>query len=140
MTSHETVRPLLALSAAGLLDAAEERSVREHTHDCAECAAELATLGNLAAALAILPSPSAPPDLLPRTQQCIAADRDRREAQRLALGGALCAVAVAAATCVLLEPWFGRMVWVAATAVPTIQAAAAAFMLTRTRRLQGGAL
>jgi len=30
MTTHETIRQLLALSAAGLLDAADERRVREH--------------------------------------------------------------------------------------------------------------
>jgi hypothetical protein len=130
MSQHDSVRPLLAVSAAGLLDAAEERLVREHARDCADCAAELAALGELAAALAILPAPAPPPDLLARTQARIAADRDRREAQRLAVISALCAVTVCAALCVLLQPYLGPMIWVTATAIPTIPAAAAAFLLT----------
>ena len=37
MTDHELVRPLIALSAAGLLDAEGERRLREHTAACADC-------------------------------------------------------------------------------------------------------
>jgi hypothetical protein len=136
MTDHDSVRPLLALSAAGLLDAAEERRVRDHERDCADCAAELAALGDLAAALAILPAPTAPPDLLVRTQIRVAADRERREAQRFALAGAACAVTVAAAFCVLVQPYFGPMIWVTATLIPTVPAAAAAFLLTGPGRIQ----
>jgi hypothetical protein len=130
MTDHDQVRPLLALSAAGLLDAGEERRVRDHARECADCAGELAALGDLAAALAILPAPAPPPDLLARTQMRIAADRDRREAQRLAVLSALCAATFCAALCLLLQPYLGPMIWVTATLVPTIPAAVAVFLLT----------
>jgi hypothetical protein len=135
MTDHEAVRPLLALSAAGLLDVADDRRVRGHAVECADCAGELATLADLAAALAILPAPAPPPDLLVRTQMRIAADRDRREAQRLAVGSALCAVTVCATWCLLLQPYIGPMVWVTATVVPTIPAATAVFLLAGRRSI-----
>jgi hypothetical protein len=135
MTDHDKVRPLLPLSAAGLLDAADERRVRDHARQCADCAGELAALGDLAAALAILPVPMPPPDLLVRTQMRIAADRDRREAQRLAVVSALCAVTFCAALCLLLQPYLGPMIWVTATFVPTIPAAVAVFLLTNRRRI-----
>jgi hypothetical protein len=131
MTEHGAVRALVALSAAGMLEPADERRVLEHARECADCAAELAALGDLAAALAILPAPAPSPDLLVRTQMRIAEDRERRDAQRLAVIWALCAVIVCAAICSLLQPYVGPMIWVAATVVPTIQAAAAAFLLTR---------
>jgi predicted anti-sigma-YlaC factor YlaD len=126
---HNEFRELLALSAAGLLDAAEERQVREHARECSECAAELEALGDLAAALAVLPAPAPPSDLLPRTQARVAADRDRREAQRLAIAAALCAATMTAAVCALAQSYFGPMVWVAATVIPTIPAAIVAAML-----------
>lgn len=129
MTPHDGVRELLALSAAGLLDAAEERRVREHARECGECAAELDALGDLAAALAVLPAPAPPSDLLPRTHALLAADKDRREAQRLAIGAAICAATFTGALCALAQSYFGPIVWVAATVVPTIPAAFAAAML-----------
>ena len=66
MTTHETIRQLLALSAAGLLDAADERRVRQHVHECAACAAALDELAAVSADLCRLPAPMAPPDLLAR--------------------------------------------------------------------------
>jgi hypothetical protein len=123
MTPHETWHEQLALSAAGLLDAAEERRVREHVRECADCAAELEALGDLAAALSILPAPAPPSDLLSRTHALVAADRDRREAQWLAIGSAICAATLTATACLLSQPYLGPLVWVAATVLPTIPAA-----------------
>ena len=37
----ESIRDLLALSAAGLLDASEARRVAEHVRECGACAADL---------------------------------------------------------------------------------------------------
>ncbi len=54
MSDHEHVRQLLALSAAGLLDPAEERQVREHARQCAACAASLDEFAALSAALSAL--------------------------------------------------------------------------------------
>jgi len=127
--THEDVRPLLALSAAGMLEAAEERRVRGHARECAECAMELEALGELAVELAILPSPAPSPDLLARTQAAVAADRDRREAQRLGVAAVVCALVIAAAVCLQLQPIFGPMVWLAAAVAPSVLGAGAAVML-----------
>jgi len=58
MTPHEAIRPLLALSAGGLLDPDGERRVRGHILECPECAAHLNGLAALAAGLSAMPSPS----------------------------------------------------------------------------------
>jgi len=94
MTPHETIRPLLALSAAGLLDPEGERQVREHVRVCPECAAALGGLAALAAGLGALPSPKPPAALVARTQTRVAAQlagrRDRRSGMLLALAGCAC--------------------------------------------------
>jgi len=133
VSSHETICPLLAESAAGLLDAAQERAVRQHASECPECAAELMSLGAVAQELGLMPCPTPSPDLLVRTQVHIAADRERRESQRLALASVFCAAGIAVSGCVLLQPVFGSVVWLAATLVPTLPAAAAAAMLAGRR-------
>ena len=71
MSDHESVRELLALSAAGLLDAGEERLVRDHARQCAACAAELDDYATLSAGLSALPSPQPPADLRPPHQPVV---------------------------------------------------------------------
>src|SRR4051794_666905 len=115
MTPHDLMRPLLALSAAGLLDVTDERSVREHVRDCAACADELASLGALAEGLGSLPVPAPLPGLLARTQVRLAADREKREAQWLSIAAAVCAGTLGIAACLQLEPYLGSAVWFAAT-------------------------
>jgi|ERR1051326_1943503 hypothetical protein len=136
MTPHDLIRPLLALSAAGLLDATDERSVREHVRDCAGCAAELDSFGALAEGLGSLPVPAPLPGLVARTEARLAADRDKREAQRLSIAAAACAGTLGIAACFQLEPYLGPAVWFAATAIPTLLGAGAAAVLTSHRRLQ----
>ena len=133
--NHDDIRPMLALSAAGLLEADDERRVREHARACAACAAELESFGELAAALTVLPAPPPPRDLLARTQARIAADRDRREAYRLTVAAALCAGILAVAACLELQPYVGPYVWVAIGVVPSLLGAGAALMLA-SRRLE----
>jgi len=79
MTEHESVRQLLALSAAGLLDAGEERLVREHVGQCAQCAANLDDYLALSAGLSELPAPHPSADLVSRTAMLLAAEADRRQ-------------------------------------------------------------
>ena len=79
MSDHESVRHLLALSAAGLLDAGEERLVREHASQCARCAAKLDAYATLSAGLSALPCPLPLADLLRRTNTLLAAEVDRRQ-------------------------------------------------------------
>jgi anti-sigma factor RsiW len=94
MTPHESTRPLLALSAAGLLDPDGERQVREHVLECPECAAHLAGLAALAAGLSAMPSPRPSPELVARTQARVSAElakrRDGVSGVVLAIAGCIC--------------------------------------------------
>jgi anti-sigma factor RsiW len=102
MTPHETTRPLLALSAAGLLDADGERQVRQHVRECPACAAGLAGLAALAGGLSAMPSPAPSAELLARTQARVAAQlaarRDRISGTVLAVAGCGCGWVVSLAT------------------------------------------
>ena len=84
MSDHETIRKLLALSAAGLLEPGEERLVQEHVRQCAGCAAKLDDYATLSAGLSALPCPLPLPDLLRRTNMLVAAELDRRQGAVLA--------------------------------------------------------
>ena len=88
MNSHQTIREWLALSAAGLLEPAEERAVRDHVRECAECAGALEALAGLSGDLGALPPPEIPPGLAARTSVLVAAEMeaaaDRRRSEWLA--------------------------------------------------------
>ena len=134
MNDHEAVSGMLALSAAGLLEAGDERRIREHARECAVCAAELESLGRVAAGLAALPAPAPPPDLVARTQARVAVERERKEAYLLSFAAAVCAGTVAAALCLQLQPYAGPWVWFAGTAAPSLLGAGAVLVLaSRTR-------
>ena len=101
MKKCEEAGELLALSSAGLLDAAEERELREHVHECAACAARLQTFAAMAQGLGSMPAPTVPADLAMRTQARMAAElaaaADRRSGAVLAI----------AATLIGWASWFG---------------------------------
>jgi anti-sigma factor RsiW len=82
VNEHEAIRELLALGAAGALDPAEERRVREHAAACQACADELRSWQALAGELAALPVPQAPPAMVARTRARVEAvlrvEADRR--------------------------------------------------------------
>jgi hypothetical protein len=82
---------LLALSAAGLLEAAEERQVREHARECAACATSLESFGDLAMGLRQLPAPAPPAFLAARVAQQMAEYADRRQGALMAGGVAILA-------------------------------------------------
>jgi predicted anti-sigma-YlaC factor YlaD len=90
--NHETIAALLPLSAAGMLNPAEERAVREHVRECAECAARLEELAEAGGMLGSLPAVVPPADLVLRTQARVAAElavaADRKRGGALALAGA----------------------------------------------------
>jgi hypothetical protein len=144
MTTHETIRQLLALSAAGLLDAADDRRVREHVHQCAECATALDDLAAVSADLGRLPAPMAPPDLLARTQARVAAELAAQAGLRhgalLAVGAGLFAWMAALTTWGLyrfLAGSAGWLAWLMLTTVPAYMAAGAvAVMFASRRRLE----
>ena len=136
MTDHELVRPLLALSAAGLLDPDGERRLRGHAAGCAACRAELDALAQLTAALCDLPVAPAPPGLLARTQALVAVDADRREAARLAAAAAVFAAILLLSLAVVVP----ALAWFAWTVIPSVLGAAAAIALASHRRLQRSTL
>jgi len=144
MTTHETIRQLLPLSAAGLLDAADERRVRQHVHECAACSAALDELAAVSADLSRLPAPMAPPDLLARTEASVAAElaaqAGLRHGAMLAVGAGLFAWVAALTTWCLyryLTGSAGWLAWLALTTVPAYMAAgAAAVMFASRRRLE----
>ena len=150
MTAHEEIRSWLALSAAGLLEPAQERGLREHVRECAACAAELEALGALAAGLSVLPAPAPSPELLARTASLaaaeLAAEADRRRGAGLALA---CGLAVWVSTlftwsvyeilsggaAALLRPKLAALLaWFAISAICACIAAPAAVALTAARR------
>ena len=137
MTDHDLVRPLFAVSAAGLLDAEGERRLREHTAGCEACRAELEAFAQLADGLRFMPSAPPPPDLLARTQARIAADADRREGARLATLTAILGAVLLLSLAYVLRS--GVLVWVAWSFIPSVLGGAAALMLASRRRLERSA-
>ena len=139
MSDHEHVRQLLALSAAGLLDAGEERLVREHARQCTACAAELEEFAALSAGLSALPAPQPPADLVQRTAALLTAEADRRQ-------GAIFAGAagIFACACVLLIAQILRMlagdtaalVWLVWVGISSVLGTASAMLLASRRRLE----
>jgi hypothetical protein len=143
MNTHETIRQLLALSAAGLLDAADERRVRQHVHECAACAVALDELAAVTADLCRLPAPMVPADLLVRTEARVAAELGAEAGLRhgalLAVGAGLFAWMAAFATwCLyrLLAGSAGWLAWLLLTTVPAYMAAGAVAVMFASRRLE----
>jgi anti-sigma factor RsiW len=140
MTFHENIRKLLALSAAGLLEPAEERRVREHLRDCPECAAHAEEFASLSAGLSALPAPVAPPGLAARTEARlvaeIAAEADRRQGALLAAAAGLLAWVMTLATwyCYRTLTGGGVVGWLAWATVSAWVAAPAVAGLLRSRR------
>lgn len=93
MKKCEEMGGLLALSSAGLLDASEERELREHVHECPACAARLHSFAAMAQGLSSMPPPAIPADLAVRTQTRMAAEltdsADRRSGAVLAVAASL---------------------------------------------------
>jgi predicted anti-sigma-YlaC factor YlaD len=137
MTDHDLVRPMFALSAAGLLDAEGERRLREHVAGCDACRAELEAFAQLADGLRFMPSAPPPADLLVRTQARVAAEADRREGARLAMVAALLACILLVSLSFVLHE--GVLVWIAWSFVPSFLGGAAALMLASRRRLERSA-
>jgi anti-sigma factor RsiW len=139
MSDHESIRELLALSAAGLLDPSEERQVREHARQCGNCAAELESYAALSAGLSALPAPHPPADLVRRTSVLLAAESDRRQGAFLTGAAAIITfvfVLLIGQTLRILEGDSAAMVWLAWASISSVLGAAAALVLATRRRLE----
>jgi predicted anti-sigma-YlaC factor YlaD len=139
MSDHESVRHLLALSAAGLLDAGEERLVREHARQCAACAAELDEFAALTAGLSALPVPQPPAYLLARTSALLAAELDRRQGAAFAGAAAVFAlvfVLLIGQTLRTLAGDSAAVVWLGWASITSVLGAASALVLASRRRIE----
>jgi anti-sigma factor RsiW len=139
MRDHESVRQLLALGAAGLLDAGEERLLREHTRLCAACAAELDEYAALTAGLAALPAPLPPANLGARTAALMAAEADRRQGAVLAGGAAIFALVFVSLIGLALRVMAGdsaALAWLAWALVSSLLGAASAAVLASRRHFE----
>ncbi|MGD0776820.1 MAG: hypothetical protein ABSC05_28720 [Candidatus Solibacter sp.] len=139
MSDHESVRHLLALSAAGLLDAGEERLVREHTRQCARCAAKLDDYATLSAGLSALPCPLPLADLMRRTNALVNAEVDRRQGAAFAGATAVFACVFVLAIGQTLRTMVGdsaALGWLAWALISSALGAASAVVLGSRRRLE----
>jgi predicted anti-sigma-YlaC factor YlaD len=139
MSDHQRVRQLLALSAAGLLDAAEDRLVRQHAHQCAACAAELDQFAALSDGLSALPTPQPPACLVGRTTALVAAEADRRQGAVLAGVAAVFACAFVLLVGLALRIVAGNtaaVAWLGWALVTSVLGAASALVLASRRRLE----
>jgi len=137
MSDHETMRDLLALSAAGLLDCGQERDVRRHAMECPACAAQLEEFGSLALDLAALPAPLPPPHLVGKTAMLLANEADRRQGARMACAAAafgLISVIVTGQVLRLITGETAVLVWVAWALTTSLFGAASAILLKVARR------
>jgi len=138
MTAHEKVAELLALSAAGLLTPDEERTVKWHLHECAECSARAEELARLSSALGRLPAPPTPPFLAARTAARIAIAAERSESTWLAALAAVIAWALTAANYYLYRTLTGdhSLVWLAWFVVAPLLLIPVAAAVRRSRRAE----
>jgi len=139
MSDHESVRHLLALSAAGLLDAGEERLVREHASQCARCAAKLDAYATLSAGLSALPCPLPLADLLRRTNSAVAAEVDRRQGAVVAGVASIFAlvfVLLIGLTLRIVAGDTAALVWLIWAVITSILGVASALVLASRRRLE----
>ena len=139
MSEHESVRQLLALSAAGLLDAGEERLVREHVRQCARCAAKLDDYATLSAGLSALPCPLPLADLLRRTNSLVAAEVDRRQGAAFAGAAAIFALAfvlLIGQTLLMVAGDSAALAWLVWAVISSMLGTASAIVLASRRRLE----
>lgn len=102
-TSHDEIRELLSLAAAGALEAAEQRRVDEHTATCAECAAEWVALGAVTGAMRTLPAPRVPVGLATRAMARVRARQGAAVEERVS--GAIVVFLALFSWTVMLLPW-----------------------------------
>lgn len=137
MSDHESVRALLALSAAGLLDPDEERLVRAHVCQCDGCAAELEAYGSLSLELSNMPAPRPPAYLVSRTTALVAAEADRRQGAALAGGAAVFACAFVLLVGQMLRTMLSEdaaLAWLVWVSISSVLGAACALVLASRRR------
>ena len=85
MNTHESIRIMLPLAAAGALDSQQQLQVESHVRVCESCRLEMDEWEVVASGVRKLPQPVAPADLLARTQARVL--RERAEAASMRWNG-----------------------------------------------------
>ena len=104
MSEHDEILALLALAAAGVLDAADQGRVDDHLRGCETCRGELAAWTGYAGACRSLRPPAQPDRLVERTRERIIAEHAARADQRSE--GFLLAVLAGFGWIVAITIWF----------------------------------
>lgn len=141
--THDELRGLLPMAAAGLLDLEEERLVIEHVRECATCTSELDAWVELGTGMRALPAPGPPPELLARTHAAVMTEIEihrRKRAQSMVL----IAAALFSWTLTLLSVEFFRWVaggsavmwWIVSTLVSWAGGGVAAVVMAQRRAAQ----
>jgi len=156
MNGHDQIRELMALAAAGALDAAGQAQVERHCAECRECAAALAEWNTIGLALRRLPTPQPSAEVVARARTAavgaLEAARHRREgaitfiflglfAWSFTLAGWLIFVLLFGGPMELGSLLAGRMVlWLALLTVAGWTAASAAAVILGARYREQGRL
>ena len=82
MNTHESIRSMLSLAAAGALGPQEQSQVEAHARVCEACSRELDGWAVYTIGLQGLPQPSIPADLIARTQARVLREREAAAAAR----------------------------------------------------------
>jgi len=82
MNSHESIRAMLPLAAAGAMPPQELAIVEEHARTCPACQRDLQTLRLYSDGLQELPQPVLPAGLLRRTKARLIQEQEKKAAQR----------------------------------------------------------
>ena len=82
MNTHESIRSMLPLAAAGALSPQEQLQVEAHARVCESCTRELDGWAVFTVGLQGLPQPSIPADLIARTQARVMREREAAGAAR----------------------------------------------------------
>jgi predicted anti-sigma-YlaC factor YlaD len=93
MNTHESIRKMLPLAAAGALDSQQQLQVESHVRGCESCRIELDEWAVAASGLRKLPQPLVPAGLLARTQARVLRERAAAASMRWN-GVALCGLGV----------------------------------------------
>jgi predicted anti-sigma-YlaC factor YlaD len=93
MNTHESIRNMLSLAAAGALGQQEQLQVEAHTRICEDCRREFYGWSAYATGLQRLPQPAAPADLISRTHARILREREAAAAARWN-GATLCGLGI----------------------------------------------
>jgi hypothetical protein len=113
MNSHDEIRGLLPLAAAGALDASEEARVAQHLQSCADCASELGCWEGVATGLRGLPTPQPRANLVEiayaRASERLAIEAEMRWQRKLMFGALLLGWTLIAITWPLLHWLAGEL-------------------------------